>query len=142
MSDDTAHRPPDGHRGKELTVGAHSARVASNTATSLALTPWRPGADTARPGGTPAPGCAYEVPGSPAPRAGLTVRAAVTGASLDGDHLWDGQSPRTQELAVWIGGDGSWTGGRVTGDGFRGNARAALRFDTAPEGCHRRDNDE
>lgn len=143
LTDDNAHWPPDGHRGKELRVGEQTARAAFNTETAIALAPWRPGAGTAwLRDGTPAPGSAYEVPDSTGPRAGLTVGAAVTGAQMDGNRIWDDQSPRTQDHAVWITKDGGWTGGRVTGNDFEGNASDALRFDNPPEGGRWRDNDE
>jgi hypothetical protein len=142
LVDENADWPPDGHRGKELTVGRQRAVVTSNTKTELALAPARPGADTAWSDGTPAPGSSYRLPDSPAPRAGITAAAAVTGAQMNGNRVWDDQRPRTQIHGMWITSDGSWTRGRVCGNDFTGNASAATRFDTPPSGSRWRDNDE
>ncbi|MEJ1198184.1 MULTISPECIES: right-handed parallel beta-helix repeat-containing protein [unclassified Streptomyces] len=155
LTDENADWLPGGHRGKLLTVGARNAGagdrvtagaevtvvVTDNTATELTLAPERPGARTAWPGGTPGPGAAYRLPDSPAPRTGLTAAAAVTHPYVHGNRVRDDGHPRTQTHAVWIAHEATWTGGRVSGNDFSGNASAATRFDSAPSGGRWRDND-
>jgi hypothetical protein len=162
LTDERADWLPDGHRGKELTVGGGpggaegatevsaegsaeaaaevTAVVVDNTATRLTLAPVRPGADTAWPDGTPAPGTAYRLPDSPAPRAGLTAAAAVTHPYVHGNRVRDDGHPRTQLHGVWIAPGAVWTGGRVSGNDFSGNGSASTRFDSAPSGGRWRDN--
>jgi hypothetical protein len=158
LTDERADWLPGGHRGKELTVGGGpagaegatevsaeaaaevTAVVVDNTATRLTLAPVRPGADTAWPEGTPAPGTAYRLPDSPAPRAGLTAAAAVTHPYVHGNRVRDDGHPRTQLHAVWIAPGAVWTGGRVSGNDFSGNGSASTRFDSAPSGGRWRDN--
>jgi hypothetical protein len=141
MTDENAEWPPDGHRGKELTVGQQSAVVTFNTATELALAPVRPGADTAWSDGAPGPGSVYRLPDAPGPRAGLTAAAAVAGAHLHGNRIWDDQRQKTQTHGIWITHDGSWTGGQVLGNDLDGNASTATRFDTRPSDSRWRDSD-
>ncbi|GGZ91645.1 right-handed parallel beta-helix repeat-containing protein [Streptomyces echinoruber] len=141
LVDEGADWPPDGHRGKRLTVGGQSALVTYNTATELALAPARPGVPTAWPGGTPAPGTPYELPDAPAPRSGLTIAADVTRPQVQSNRVEDDQEARTQTHAVWVTGTGHWTGGRVTGNDFTRNAASSTRFDTPPSGGRWRDND-
>ena len=141
LTDENADWPPDGHRGKRLTVGEQNAVVTFNTSTQLALAPMRPGAGTAWPDGTPEAGSAYRLPDSPGPRGGLTAAAAVTGAQVSNNRIWDDQQPRTQTHGVWITHAGHWTGGRVVGNDFGGNVSSATRFDTALHGGRWRDND-
>ncbi|MFJ8541559.1 right-handed parallel beta-helix repeat-containing protein [Streptomyces sp. NPDC093586] len=145
LTDENADWLPGGHRGKELTVGdgsdAVTAVVAGNTATELVLAPERPGATTAWPDGTPAPGTAYRLPGAPSPRSGITAAAAVTHPYVHGNRVRDDGHPRTQTHALWIAHEATWTGGRVSGNDFSGNASAATRFDSAPGGGRWRDND-
>ncbi|GGQ61966.1 right-handed parallel beta-helix repeat-containing protein [Streptomyces flaveolus] len=145
LTDEGADWLPGGHRGKELTVGDGSAAVtavvAGNTATELTLAPERPGATTAWPDGAPAPGSVYRLPDPPAPRAGLTAAAAVTHPYVHGNRVRDDGHPRTQTHALWIAHEATWTGGRVSGNDFSGNASAATRFDSAPSGGRWRDND-
>ncbi|MGW0191382.1 right-handed parallel beta-helix repeat-containing protein [Streptomyces sp. NPDC003362] len=141
LVDEGADWPPDGHRGKLVTVGEQSARVVYNTATELGLAPWRPGAPTAWPDGTPAPGSGYRLPGCPAVRAGITVDSPVSRPQLTGNRVWDDRRPQTQTHGLWITADGRMTGGRVTDNDFSGNASAATRFDTAPVGGRWQDND-
>ncbi|GAA3979519.1 right-handed parallel beta-helix repeat-containing protein [Streptomyces marokkonensis] len=143
LTDENADWLPGGHRGKELTVGdGRNAVVRDNTATELTLAPRRPGADTAWPdGGTPAPGAAYRLPDCPAPRTGITAAAAVAHPYVHGNRVRDDGRPRTQTHAVWIAHEATWTGGRVSGNDFSGNASAATRFDSAPSGGRWRDND-
>lgn len=117
-----------------------TAVVTDNTATRLTLAPVRPGAGTAWPDGTPAPGTAYRLPDSPAPRAGLTAAAAVTHPYVQGNRVRDDGHPRTQIHAVWIADEATWTGGRVSGNDFSGNGSASTRFDSAPTGGRWRDN--
>ncbi|MFJ8805415.1 right-handed parallel beta-helix repeat-containing protein [Streptomyces sp. NPDC102490] len=158
LTDERADWLPGGHRGKELTVGGGpagaegttevtaevnaevTAVVVDNTATRLTLAPVRPGADTAWPDGTPAPGTAYRLPDSPAPRAGLTAAAAVIHPYVHGNRVRDDGHPRTQLHAVWIAPGAVWTGGRVSGNDFSGNGSASTRFDSAPSGGRWRDN--
>lgn len=145
LTDERADWLPGGHRGKELTVGGPgetevTAVVVDNTATGLTLAPRRPGADTAWPDGTPGPGAAYRLPDCPAPRAGLTAAAAVTHPYVHGNRVRDDGHPRTQIHAVWIAPEATWTGGRVSGNDFSGNAAAPTRFDSAPSGGRWRDN--
>lgn len=141
LTDDHAHWPPGGHRGKELTVGPQTALVLDNTATELTLAPYRPGATTAWPDGIPAAGCAYHLPAAPSPRAGLTAAAAVTHPYVHGNRVRDDRHPRTQTHGLWLTGSATWTAGRVSGNDFTGNASAATRFDAAPNGGRWRDND-
>ncbi|WP_345604678.1 right-handed parallel beta-helix repeat-containing protein [Streptomyces hyderabadensis] len=158
LTDERADWLPGGHRGKELRLGGGSegaeatadatadataevtAVVTDNTATRLTLAPLRPGADSAWPDGTPAPGTAYRLPDSPAPRAGLTAAAAVTHPYVHGNRVRDDGHPRTQVHAVWIAPEATWTGGRVSGNDFSGNGSASTRFDSAPSGGRWRDN--
>ncbi|MFH8975053.1 right-handed parallel beta-helix repeat-containing protein [Streptomyces sp. NPDC017890] len=118
-----------------------TAVVTDNTATELTLAPARPGAETAWPDGTPAPGAAYRLPDRPAPRTGLTAAAAVAHPYVHGNRVRDDGHPRTQTHALWIAHEATWTGGRVSGNDFSGNASAATRFDSAPSGGRWRDND-
>ncbi len=141
LVDENADWPPDGHRGKQLTVGTRCAMVTYNTRTELRLAPWRPGAGTAWPDGTPARGSAYWLPDSPGTRAGITAAAAVTGAQLSGNHIWDDQRTGTQTHGLWITREGAWTAGRVAGNDLRGNASSATRFDTQPTGGRWHDNE-
>ncbi|MFJ6075592.1 right-handed parallel beta-helix repeat-containing protein [Streptomyces sp. NPDC093065] len=146
LTDERADWLPGGHRGKELTVGGGPAQaeatavVVDNTATGLSLAPVRPGAGTAWPDGTPGPGTVYRLPDCPAPRAGLTADAAVTHPYVQGNRVRDDGHPRTQIHAVWIAPEATWTGGRVSGNDFGGNASASTRFDSAPRGGRWRDN--
>ncbi|WP_409473720.1 right-handed parallel beta-helix repeat-containing protein [Streptomyces sp. HC307] len=141
MIDENADWPPDGHRGKQLTVGAQHAVVTFNTETELRLAPVRPGSGTAWIDGTPTPGSPYRLPGSPAPRAGITTAATVCGPHMHSNRIWDDQRPRTQTHALWITHEGSWRDGRVVGNDFRDNASAATRFDTAPVNGRWHDNE-
>ncbi|MFJ8701534.1 right-handed parallel beta-helix repeat-containing protein [Streptomyces ardesiacus] len=146
LTDERADWLPGGHRGKELAVGTGpgqddvTAVVVDNTATELTLAPVRPGAGTAWSGGTPGPGAGYRLPDCPAPRAGLTAAAAVTHPYVQGNRVRDDGHPRTQVHAVWIAPEATWTGGRVSGNDFGGNASASTRFDSAPSGGRWRDN--
>ncbi|AJP05722.1 Parallel beta-helix repeat-containing protein [Streptomyces cyaneogriseus subsp. noncyanogenus] len=141
LTDDNADWPPGGHRGKQVVVDGRSAVVLDNTATGLTLAPHRPGAATAWPDGTPAPGSAYRLPDAPAPRAGLTAATAVSHPYVHGNRIRDDRHPRTQIHALWLTGDSAWSAGRVSGNDFTGNASAATRFDAAPNGGRWRDND-
>ncbi|MFI2411551.1 right-handed parallel beta-helix repeat-containing protein [Streptomyces sp. NPDC018947] len=141
LTDENADWTPGGHRGKELTVGERTAVVADNTATELVLVPRRPGARAAWPGATPEPGTAYRLPAAPSPRPGLTAAAAVTHPYVHGNRVGDDGHPRTQTHALWIAHEATWTGGRVSGNDFSGNAASATRFDSAPAGGRWRDND-
>ncbi|GAA2252908.1 hypothetical protein GCM10010145_20820 [Streptomyces ruber] len=139
--DGRAGWPPDGHRGKRVTVGGRSAVVLSNTATELVLAPVRPGAGTAWEDGVPAPGTAYELPDGGGRRAGLTVAAAMTRPQLHANLIRDGRRSGTQSHGIWITPDGSWTGGQASDNDLAGNAVSATRFDTRPTGGRWRDND-
>jgi hypothetical protein len=142
LTDEKAGWPPDGHRGKQVTVGGQTALVTFNTSTELALAPVRPGADTAWPDGVPEPGSAYRLPAAPGPRAGLTVAAAVTRPQMHGNRIGDDQRARTQTHGMRITRDGRWTSGRVSDNDLSDNATAATRFDSPPAGGRWRDNDE
>ncbi|MER6347977.1 right-handed parallel beta-helix repeat-containing protein [Streptomyces sp. NPDC001595] len=142
LVDEGAQWPPDGHRGKRVTVGGQSALVTYNTETELGLAPWRPGAMSAWRDGTPAPGTAYRLPDAPAVRAGITFAAPVERPQLDGNRVGDDQRDRTQTHALRITSDGGMTGGRVSGNDFSRNASTPTRFDTRPVGGRWRDNDE
>ncbi|GGL90322.1 hypothetical protein GCM10010129_37780 [Streptomyces fumigatiscleroticus] len=144
LTDEHADWLPDAHRGKELTVGDRTALVMSNTGTTLALAPSRPGARSAWPGDTPpAAGTPYRLTGAPVLRAGLTAAAGVTRHHLLGNRFWDDQRPgtQTQTHALWITDAASWSGGRISGNDFTGNAVAATRFDTEPDGVSWRENE-
>ncbi|MFF5104670.1 right-handed parallel beta-helix repeat-containing protein [Streptomyces sp. NPDC000134] len=141
LTDEGADWAPDGHRGKRLTAGGGTAMVTGNTATVLTLAPARPGAASAWPGGTPPDGTGYRLPEAPGPRAGLTAAAPVAHPCVRGNRVRDDGHPRTQTHALWITDEGTWTGGRVSGNDFSGNASAATRFDSAPAGGRWRDND-
>ncbi|MBQ1088946.1 right-handed parallel beta-helix repeat-containing protein [Streptomyces sp. B93] len=144
LTDEHADWPPDGHRGKRLTLAdGRTALVTFNTATQLALAPWRPGAGTAwPPDDVPAPGAAYRLPGAGGPCAGLTVAAALTGAHLRGNRFWDDQGDPTQTHGLWIAPDGGWHGGRADGNDFGADPAAATRLDTPPDDPDRwHDND-
>ncbi|MFI7054220.1 right-handed parallel beta-helix repeat-containing protein [Streptosporangium canum] len=134
LTDAAAAWPPDGHRGKLLTVGARTAVVAANTATELALAPFRPGVTTAWSGDPPAPGTPYSLPGAPAIRAGISLNAPVLSPTIRGNRVWDNQDPKTQTHGLWITTDGSCVAGAVEDNDLAGNAVAAARFDTAPSG--------
>ncbi|MFI2645438.1 right-handed parallel beta-helix repeat-containing protein [Streptomyces sp. NPDC018610] len=142
LTDEGADWPSDGHRGKEVTVGAQAAVVTRNTATELTLAPHRPGADTAWPDGVPAPGSRYRLPAAPDMRAGLAVGAAVTRAEMHGNTIGDGRAAPTQTHGMGVTADGAWTDGRVCDNDLRGNAVAATLFETPPSGGRWRDNDE
>ncbi|MFB6554692.1 right-handed parallel beta-helix repeat-containing protein [Streptomyces sp. NPDC056405] len=146
LTDPHADWLPGGHRGKTLTVGAGdtevTAVVTDNTATVLTLAPRRPGARTAWPSdAVPGPGTPYRLPDSPSPRTGLTAAAVITHPYVHGNRVRDDGHPRTQTHALWIAHEATWTGGRVSGNDFSGNASAATRFDSAPSGGRWRDND-
>ncbi|WP_180687713.1 right-handed parallel beta-helix repeat-containing protein [Streptomyces gossypiisoli] len=94
LIDETADWPPDGHRGKQVTVGGQHAMVTFNTETELSLAPVRPGSKTAWSGGTPKPGASYDLPDPPDLRAGIAIAAAVFRPQMDGNRIWDNQQPR------------------------------------------------
>ncbi|MFF8595089.1 right-handed parallel beta-helix repeat-containing protein [Streptomyces sp. NPDC015220] len=142
LTDATADWPTDGHRGKQVSVGAQTAVVTYNTPTELSLAPLRPGAGTAWPDGVPGPGSSYRLPAAPDVRAGLTVDSAVAGPQIQGNRIGDDQPAKTQTHGVYVTPDGDWTGGRVLDNDFGGNAVAATRFDTPPAGGRWRDNDD
>lgn len=133
LTDEHADWTPDGHRGKRVTVGGQSALVMYNTATELALAPIRPGAGTAWEDGPPPPGSAYRLPDSPGPRAGITVDAELVRAHVQNNRAWDDQDTPTQTHGLWVTGAGRWTGGRVSGNDFTGNAAEPVRLDSAPQ---------
>ncbi|MEU7057985.1 right-handed parallel beta-helix repeat-containing protein [Streptomyces sp. NPDC046197] len=141
LTDEGADWPPDGHRGKQVRVGAQTALVTFNTATELSLAPLRPGADTAWADGVPAAGTAYRLPAAADVRAGLAVAAAVTRPQMHGNRIGDDQRPKTQTHGLRITPDGSWTGGQAADNDLGGNAAAATLFETRPVGGRWRDND-
>ncbi|MEU2878030.1 right-handed parallel beta-helix repeat-containing protein [Streptomyces sp. NPDC007070] len=142
LTDEDADWPPDGHRGKEVTVGGQSAVVARNSATELTLAPRRPGADTAWWDGVPGPGARYELPPTVAVRAGLAVDGTVTRTWLDGNRVGDDQPVRTQTHGLRVTPSGTWTDCRACDNDLGGNAVAATLFETPPAGGRWRDNDE
>ncbi|MFF0462547.1 right-handed parallel beta-helix repeat-containing protein [Streptomyces mexicanus] len=142
LTDDEAAWPPDGHRGKEVSVGGQTALVTWNTTTELALAPVRPGADTAWADGVPADGSAYRLPAAPPLRAGLTVDAAVTRPRMHGNTIGDGQLVKTQTHGMCVTRDGRWTDGRVVDNDLSQNADAPTLFDTPPSGGTWRDNED
>jgi hypothetical protein len=68
-------------------------------------------------------------------------RYVIREAQLTGNHIWDDRRHRTQTHGLWITRDGSWTGGRVTGNDLGGNASSSTRCDHEPRGGRWRDND-
>ncbi|MFI6007486.1 right-handed parallel beta-helix repeat-containing protein [Streptomyces sp. NPDC051243] len=114
LTDENADWPPDGHRGKRLSVGGQCALVTFNTSNRLGLAPVRPGAGTAWTDGTPAAGSVYRLPNSSGPRAGITIAAAVTGAQVSDNRAWDDQRPGTQTQGFLIMDGGRWTKYRDT----------------------------
>jgi hypothetical protein len=134
LTDTAAAWLADGHRGKTLTVGDQVAVVTFNTRTELALAPSRPGATTAWPRGTPPAGAAYSLPGAPAVRAGIALAAPVEGPTLQCNHIWDNQVPKTQTHGLWITKNGTCVSSHLEHNDLLGNAVAAVRFDNAPIG--------
>ncbi|HYZ27894.1 MAG TPA: right-handed parallel beta-helix repeat-containing protein [Thermoleophilaceae bacterium] len=101
VTDTGAGWRPDGHRGKEVTVGDELAVVLFNTETTLGLAPRRPGAASAWRAGVPPDGSPYRLPGAPALRAGITLDAPVGVLALDGNQIWDDQDEPSQTHATW-----------------------------------------
>lgn len=101
LIDENARWRPDGHRGKQVTVGRQVTTVLFNTSTELGLAPYRPGAPTAWSAGRPADGAAYQLPGSPSRRAGITLDALVGVLDLDGNRIWEDQEEPSQTHATW-----------------------------------------
>jgi hypothetical protein len=101
LTDETADWRPDGHRGKQVTVGEENAVVLFNTATQLGLAPHRPGAGTAWRSGRPADGTPYRLPGAPRLRAGITLDAPVGVLDLAENRIWDDQEEPSQTHATW-----------------------------------------
>ncbi|MDO3705315.1 right-handed parallel beta-helix repeat-containing protein [Micromonospora sp. C28SCA-DRY-2] len=132
--DRTATWPNDGHRGKVVRVGRAIAVVAANDADTLTLAPIRPGAFTAWSGDTPKPGTPYELPSPPPVRAGITVNAELTAATVRGNRIWDNRDPSTQTHGLWITDQGSCVECRVVDNDLAGNVDAAIRADTPPDG--------
>lgn len=141
VTDEKADWPTDGHRGKEVTVGAQTAVVTYNTPTELSLAPVRPGADTAWPDGVPEASSAYRLPAAPVLRAGLTVDAPVIRPHLRGNRIGDDQPARTQTHGMRITRSGRWTNGRESENDLSGNALAATLLDTTPAGGLWRDDE-
>lgn len=90
LVDTAAHWRPDGHLGKELTVGDRTATVLSNTETELTLAPVRPGEPTAWRGDPPRAGESYRLPDAPPRRAGITLARPIDGLTLRDNQVWDG----------------------------------------------------
>jgi hypothetical protein len=134
LIDEAASWRRDGHRGKVLKAGAQQAIVYGNTETRLMLAPWRPGAMTAWPDGTPPRGAPYSLPDAPATRAGITLAAATDDCTIRDNRVWDNQEPPTQTHGLWVTERGSCTSGRVRDNDFEGNAEASAHFDVAPRG--------
>lgn len=101
LTDTSADWRPDGHRGKELTVGDEVVVVVFNTHDTLGLAPHRPGAVSAWRSGRPADGREYRLPGSPGIRAGITFDGPVGVVDLDGNRIWDDQEAPSQTHAWW-----------------------------------------
>ncbi|GAB2942144.1 right-handed parallel beta-helix repeat-containing protein [Micromonospora polyrhachis] len=134
LVDRSANWPPDGHRGKTLTVGDRTVIVTGNTHTELTLAPTRPGATTAWQGPPPAPGSTYRLPDAPPVRAGITLATATTELTIRDNRIWDDQEDRTQTYGLWVTRDGSCVSGTVEGNDLRNNAISATRLDAAPTG--------
>ncbi|MFC0006468.1 right-handed parallel beta-helix repeat-containing protein [Micromonospora siamensis] len=132
--DRRANWPPDGHRGKVVRVGRRTAVVAANDANQLTLAPVRPDALTGWSGDVPEPGTRYELSPAPAVRAGITVDAALDGATIKGNRIWDNQDRRTQSHGIWITERGSCVSCRVEDNDLAGNADGPTRLDTPPIG--------
>ncbi|MEW2332423.1 right-handed parallel beta-helix repeat-containing protein [Micromonospora chersina] len=124
----------DAHRGKTIRVGERVAVVAANDENELHLAPVRPGAFTGWSGDTPNPGSPYELPGSPATRAGITVNAAMDSATIRGNRVWDSHEPTTQTHGLWVTAEGRCVGCRVEDNDLAGNAGESIRLDTPPVG--------
>ncbi|WP_460350578.1 right-handed parallel beta-helix repeat-containing protein [Actinoallomurus acanthiterrae] len=145
LIDTAADWRPNGHIGKCVTAGVQEAIVMGNSATELALAPFRPGAMTAWPDGTPSPGSPYRLPEAPDVRAGLTLAAAVDSPTIRDNRVWDAQARKTQTHGLVITGAGTCGAAWVHDNDLTGNAVAATRFDTAPSGgcwCHNHGLDE
>ncbi|MFG2107458.1 right-handed parallel beta-helix repeat-containing protein [Micromonospora chersina] len=125
---------PDAHRGKTISVGKRVAVVAANDETELHLAPIRPDASSAWSGDIPPPGSTYLKPAPPSTRAGITVNAALTAATIRGNRIWDSHEPTTQTHGIWITDQGSCVGCRVVDNDLAGNAEAPTRLDTPPVG--------
>jgi hypothetical protein len=123
---------PDGHLGKWLTVGSQRAIVTRNSETELSLAAFRPGATTAWAEGVPPDGAEYDLPDSPATRAGITVAAPAVRPTIRDNRAWDNQSRQTQTHGLWITESGATEAGWIVDNNFDGNAIAATRFDAAP----------
>ncbi|NJC68562.1 right-handed parallel beta-helix repeat-containing protein [Planosporangium thailandense] len=140
MVDKNARWLPDGHLGKWLRVGDQRAVVTGNTATELTLAPWRTGATTAWPTGTPSAGDRYSLPAAPPARAGVTLARPTDRPTIRGNRIWDSRARKTQTYGLWVTDSGTCVSGWVADNDLAGNGRAAVRFDTVPDGGRWRDN--
>lgn len=136
MIDARAHWPADGHRGKTVQVGSHTAVVAANTDTELRLAAVRPDSPTGWNEDVPRPGARYELPDGPPVRAGITVNAPFDSAMVRANRIWDHREEQTQTYGLWVTDRGSCVSCRVEENDLAGNAEGALRLDTPPVGGH------
>ncbi|MDM4723457.1 right-handed parallel beta-helix repeat-containing protein [Micromonospora sp. WMMA1363] len=134
LTDATADWSPDGHRGKRITVDGQNVIAMGNGATEIVLAPHRPGALTAWPKRTPVAGSTYQIPASPATRAGIALAAATFDPTIRNNRVWDGQAHQTQTYGLQITDTGTCESGWVHDNQLDGNALAATCFDTAPDG--------
>ncbi|MEU1687040.1 hypothetical protein [Micromonospora sp. NPDC005707] len=134
LIDQHANWPPDGHRGKVLRVGSRYAVVAANDATTLTLSPNRPGINSSWSADTPQPKTPYELPAAPTGRGGITINATSDSVTIRGNLIRD-TSSGTQLYGIWITERGSCLNCRVVENDLDGN-RTAIKADTPAIGGH------
>ncbi|RAO56774.1 right-handed parallel beta-helix repeat-containing protein [Micromonospora saelicesensis] len=134
LVDQRASWPADGHRGKVLRVDHRYAVVAANDATTLTLTPIRPGSANSWSADTPPPGTPYELPAAPTSRAGIMINAAADSVTIRGNLIRDTRS-HTQTHGILITDRGDCVNCRVVENDLDGN-RFAIQTDTPPGGGH------
>lgn len=134
LVDQHASWPADGHRGKVLRVSHRYAVVAANDATTLTLTPIRPGSANSWSADTPPPGTPYELPAAPTRRAGIMINAAADSVTIRGNLIRDTKS-HTQTHGILITDRGNCVNCRVVENDLDGN-RFAIQTDTPPGGGH------
>ncbi|SDJ08199.1 hypothetical protein SAMN05444157_1640 [Frankineae bacterium MT45] len=118
--------------GKIVTVGGLTAIVASNTATTLTLWPYKANATSAWSTGAPAAGTAYSLPAASTDRAGMTFNAAVNHPIIRSNRFWDDNGTRIQPYGWIITASGTCASGQVSENDLLGNLTASYLFTTAP----------